>query len=67
MDSHETYVESYEYINKLCSTNTTDAIAIDYRKLDCNTQAELRDAIGRVLTKRKREIYNNILSGPHTY
>lgn len=67
MDSRDTYEESYEYINKLSTQNMTDVITIDYKKLDEISRGELRSAINKVCVKRKREIYGNILCGPHSY
>ena len=67
MDSRETYEESYAYINKLAAQNMTDVVTIDYSKLDEISKGEFRAAINKVCVNRKREIYGNILCGPHSY
>lgn len=67
MDSRETYEKSYNYLGDLSKGLTLEAITIDFKKLDEKSRAELRDLLSRYTVKRKGEIWNNILSGPHSF
>lgn len=60
MEGNCVYEDSLAYIKKLCIANTTHEIDIDYDRLDCNTQGELREAIRYVLLKRLKEVQGTI-------
>lgn len=55
--------KAYNEVNKLMKThNSTQAITIDYRVLDGETESELRQAIQKVLHKRYNEL-SSMLNG----
>lgn len=63
MEGRETYQESYNYLNKLENSNNGSNVLIEYGKLDTKSKGELMELISQFCRRRKREIYNNILSG----
>lgn len=56
MESDKTYEESYKVICNLLKQCTCDSISIDFTKLDKQTAGELRQAIDKVLLRRKKEV-----------
>ena len=67
MDSRETYEESYNYLADIERGLTGSGITIDFNKLDEKSRAEARDILTRFCVRRKGQIWNNILSGPHSF
>lgn len=55
--------KAYDEVNNLMKVhNSTQAITIDYRLLDGETESELRQAIQKVLHKRYNEL-SSVLNG----
>lgn len=56
MEGTDVYRKSYNHIVSILKANTTDTITIDYKQFDAVTAGEVKNAIDKVLMKRKREI-----------
>lgn len=56
MEGTDVYRKSYNHMVSILKANTTDIITIDYKQFDAVTAGEVRNAIDKVLMKRKREI-----------
>lgn len=48
--------KSYDHVKFLMKLENTDHMTIDYKKLDGNTENELKMAISKVLHKRYNEL-----------
>ena len=67
MDSREVYEASYNYQLNLQKAITGPAVTIEFNKLDSKSKGELIDMLNRFFIRRRSDIYNNILSGPHSF